>query len=87
MKLLWIHIQDDDCKGIMEELKQCGYRATMISSTEDFLNYGETNFLLGVDNQDYEAVVKMIKEYYANKYIIGKQKEKVSIYVLHAEKY
>lgn len=80
MKVLWIHVQNGDGNRMLEELKQNGYRATLISSTESFLDYGETTLLVGVDNDQCEDVLKRIKSFYK----AGNQREEVFVYVVKA---
>lgn len=84
MRLLWIQIEDDDCSEMMNELKKSGYKATLISSTEDFLNYGDTTLILGVEDNQCQEVIKKLKEFYRKdpKTTHGILKENVSIYVL-----
>ena len=59
MNVLWIHVRNGDGSNMLEELKQNGYRATLISSTESFLDYGETTMLVGVDNDQCDDVIRM----------------------------
>lgn len=88
MKLLWIQIQDHDSYGLMEEIQNKGYRATLISSTEDFLNYGETTLLLGVEDEVTDNVIRTMKTYYqSSMQPRGEQQEKLFIYVLDSLKY
>lgn len=88
MRLLWIQIEDDDCSEMMDELKRCGYRATLISSTEDFLNFGETTLILGVEDEQCEEVIKKLKDFYKKdpKFMHGQKKENISIYVMDTVK-
>lgn len=85
MKLLWIQIHDHDCNGMMEELQNRGYQATLISSTEDFLNYGETTILLGVDDTKCDEIMNVLKEYYQeNMKLQGDNEAKICIYVINS---
>ena len=82
MNVLWIHVRNGDGSNMLEELKQNGYRAPLISSTESFLDYGETTMLVGVDNDQCDDVIRRIKAHYAPAEPTGNKREEVCIYVL-----
>lgn len=61
MKLL-IAVVHDQCSGrLTEQLVAKGYRSTKLSSTGGFLRAGSTTLLIGVDADQVEAVLTVIK--------------------------
>jgi len=61
VKLL-IAIVHDQCSGkLAEQLVAKGYRSTKLSSTGGFLRAGSTTLLIGVEADQVEAVLAVIK--------------------------
>ena len=52
MKLMFIIAGDEYAADISEKLKEHAFMATEVGSTGDFLQYGQTVLLLGVDEQN-----------------------------------
>lgn len=60
-------IQDKDSALLLGALVQHGYRATKLASTGGFLRAGNTTLLIGVDNEQVDSVVTLIKEISASR--------------------
>jgi uncharacterized protein YaaQ len=62
MKLVVAIVQDKDAGRILQELVKKDYRATRLASTGGFLREGNTTLLVGVEEEQVDAVVGMIGE-------------------------
>ncbi len=60
-KLVIAVIQDKDSVKLMESLVDKGFRATKLASTGGFLKAGNTTMLIGVDKNQVNEVVEVIK--------------------------
>ncbi len=61
MKLL-IAVVHDQCSGrLTEQLVAKGYRSTKLSSTGGFLRAGSTTLLIGVEAEQVESVLNVIR--------------------------
>ncbi len=61
MKLMMIVVRDEHREEILATLNERGHRATFISSTGEFLNYGSSTLLLGIQEQYVEEVISYIQ--------------------------
>jgi len=61
MKLVVAIIQDKDCHRLLSSLTQAGFRATKLASTGGFLREGNTTLFVGVDDDQVERVVGLIR--------------------------
>lgn len=61
MKLVVAVIQDKDSHRLLGSLTHAGFRATKLASTGGFLREGNTTLLAGVDDDQVERVVNLIK--------------------------
>ncbi len=48
-------------KQILDALTTAGYRATRVSTTGGFLHHGNSTLLIGVEQQQLEAVLRLIR--------------------------
>jgi len=60
MKLIVCVISDKDAHKLLDELINKGHRATKLASTGGFLKEGNTTMLIGVENEQVEAVLAII---------------------------
>ena len=60
-KLLIIIAADDDADSLIQKLVQRGYPATKVSSSGGFLRRGNATILSGVDADDVENVLAIIR--------------------------
>jgi uncharacterized protein YaaQ len=61
LKLVIIIASDADADRLMRTLIQQGYPATKVSSTGGFLHRGSATILSGVEAEEVEAVVAMVR--------------------------
>lgn len=61
MKLLLIVTSDECADDVLASLIQEGYIATKIGSSGEFLQYGKTLFLLGVEPADKDHVLAFLQ--------------------------
>lgn len=88
MKLLLIVANDEFIDEITSALIQNGFTATEVASTGEFVKYGDTILLLGVEDGLENQVIDILKK--ASHY--SKNKElpffgKVSVYVISLDEY
>ncbi len=55
-------VQDKDTVRLLESLVEKGFRATKLASTGGFLKEGNTTLLLGVDDNQVNEVVSIVKK-------------------------
>ncbi|HHT42277.1 MAG TPA: hypothetical protein GX014_02600 [Firmicutes bacterium] len=61
MKLVITVVEDNDVAFLMESLIKNGYQATKLASTGGFLLQGNTTLLIGVQNEQVEPVLEIIR--------------------------
>ncbi len=61
MKLIIAVVQDKDVPRLMDGLVRAGYSATKLASTGGFLREGNSTVLIGVDDNDTETVLDVVK--------------------------
>jgi uncharacterized protein YaaQ len=61
MKMVVAVVQDKDANRLSNALVQEGIRATKLASTGGFLKAGNTTFLIGVDDERLEDVMRIIR--------------------------
>ena len=60
VNLLIIIVNDEFQEEMLELLGENDYMATMVASTGEFLQYGNTTFILGVDDEETDKLVQLI---------------------------
>ena len=60
MKLMFNIAGDEYAVDISAKLKEHAFMATEVGSTGDFLQYGQTVLLLGVDAQDCDRIISIL---------------------------
>lgn len=61
MRLMLIVVSDEYKDKITSLLIEKGYPATEIASTGEFLQYGETILMLGIEEENVDNVVSILK--------------------------
>ncbi len=61
MKMVVAVVQDKDANRLSNALVKEGIRATKLASTGGFLRAGNTTFLIGVDDDKVEDVMRIIQ--------------------------
>lgn len=62
MKLVMAVIQDKDSNRLSQALIKANLRATKLASTGGFLKEGNTTFLIGVEDDEIDELLEIIKE-------------------------
>lgn len=62
MKLVIAIVQDDDTSNVVSRLTKEGFRVTKLATTGGFLRAGNTTLLVGVDAEQVEKVIGIIKD-------------------------
>jgi uncharacterized protein YaaQ len=62
MKLIVCIVQDQDSGNLIEDLTEKDFRITKLSSTGGFLRAGNTTLLIGVEDEEVESALDIIKE-------------------------
>lgn len=61
MKLIVATIQDQDADRVVGELTTQHFGVTRIGSTGGFLQQGNTTLLLGVEDEQVDAIIKLLE--------------------------
>lgn len=62
MKLVVCIVHNRDKAKITEELVRAGFKFTVIGSTGGFLREGNTTILIGIEEEDRAALLKLIEQ-------------------------
>lgn len=62
MKLIIAIVQDKDSNRLSGELVKANFRATKLASTGGFLRAGNTTFMIGIDDNQVDAVMSVINK-------------------------
>ncbi|WP_289932241.1 cyclic-di-AMP receptor [Lactobacillus delbrueckii] len=63
MKLIIAIVQSEDAKCLQAAFVDNNVGATKLASTGGFLREGNTTFLIGVEDEDVDGVLKLIEEH------------------------
>lgn len=61
MKLMIVIVHDSDAEDVIQALVQKDYRVTRMSSTGGFLRRGNSTLLVGVEDQQVDPVIDILK--------------------------
>ncbi|TYQ15900.1 UNVERIFIED_CONTAM: uncharacterized protein YaaQ [Acetivibrio alkalicellulosi] len=61
MKLVFAVVHDEDGNKVMSELNEKGFSVTKLCSSGGFLRAGNTTLLVGVDKDNLDNVIEIIK--------------------------
>ena len=62
MKLMIVIVQEEDASRCIGNLMDAGFSATRLSTTGGFLRAGNTTLLLGVQDTQVEAAMRVIEQ-------------------------
>lgn len=62
MKLIFTILRDHDADPVTQGLTAAGYRVTRVASTGGLLRRGTTTLLLGVDDNQVDAAIAVMRE-------------------------
>lgn len=78
MKLIIAIVQDDYSSKVIKGLMDKKYRTTKLSSTGGFLKSGNTTLLIGVEDNEVDEVVELIRQHCKEKNV-SSGKDKVTV--------
>ncbi len=78
-----INVKDEDKEKLMMQLSENNFIATHIASTGEFLQFGKSIFLLGVEDERVEEVDAIIKDCTHKGCVKEKHKNKAEWYLLN----
>lgn len=61
MKMIICIVQDQDSANLIEDLTRNNFRITKLASTGGFLKSGNTTLLMGVEDEEVDAALDVIK--------------------------
>lgn len=61
MKMIFAIVNNDDAQAVMGAITKSGYSVTKLSTTGGFSKEGNTTFLIGVDDDKVDAVIKIVE--------------------------
>lgn len=62
MKLVVAVVHNRDKNKVIDDFVRVGYKFTIIGSTGGFLREGNTTFLIGVEDDEVEVLLKLIQQ-------------------------
>jgi len=62
MKLIIIVVEDDDAPALIRELTLHSYSSTKLASTGGFLLHGNTTLLVGVNDDQVDSVLDLVRK-------------------------
>jgi uncharacterized protein YaaQ len=62
MKMVFAIVHDEDGPKVMEQLNKGGFSVTKLSSSGGFLRAGNTTLLVGIDDDNVDEVIEIIKK-------------------------
>jgi uncharacterized protein YaaQ len=63
MKMIMAIVQNIDAETAINALIDAGYRVTRVATTGGFFHQGNTTFLMGVSDDQVEAVIGILREH------------------------
>ncbi|MDD5794625.1 cyclic-di-AMP receptor [Clostridium sp. HCP1S3_B4] len=61
MKMVITIVQDSDSADLVDELNDNGFRVTKLATTGGFLKAGNTTLMIGVEEENVQKVIDIIK--------------------------
>jgi uncharacterized protein YaaQ len=62
MKMIIAILKDDDTEAVLQALTTGGLRVTRVATTGGFFRKGNTTLLIGVENEQVDTAIKMLRE-------------------------
>lgn len=85
MKLILIMICDGDKERVQKVLLEKGYTPTFIATTGEFLEYGKSLLLLGVEEDHLKEIEQLLSENTKRFHIKDGEQLKADMFVLGAD--
>lgn len=92
MKLIIAVVQNEDADGVVDALLEARYRATRLASTGGFLRRGNTTIMLGVEDDQVDTILEIIKSNTHQRSAASREGDQVragaaTVFVLELEQY
>ena len=84
MKLVIAILKDDDTESVVQALTAQDFRATRVASTGGFFHKGSTTLLIGVDDKQVDAAIKVIQK---NTAPVEPGEKRATIFVVPVERF
>ena len=62
MKLIFAILKDDDVDNVVQALTTDSFRVTRVASTGGLFHKGSTTLLIGVDDDQVEAAIQILRD-------------------------
>ena len=62
MKMIIAILKDDDIDSALHALTADGFRVTRVASTGGFFRKGSTTLLIGVDDEQVQSAIQLLRE-------------------------
>lgn len=62
MKMIIAILKDDDTDAVLQALTTGGLRVTRVATTGGFFRKGSTTLLIGVENEQVDAAIQLLRE-------------------------
>jgi uncharacterized protein YaaQ len=62
MKLMLAILKDEDIDNVVQALTNDDFRVTRVASTGGFFRKGSTTLLIGVEDENLEAAIQLLRE-------------------------
>ena len=62
MKLIFAILKDDDVDNVVQALTSSSFRVTRVASTGGFFRKGSTTLLIGVDDEQVQPAIQVLRE-------------------------
>jgi len=62
MKMVMAIVHNDDAGGLSNALRKNNFSSTLISTTGGFLREGNATFMIGIEEQRLDALLKVIRD-------------------------
>jgi uncharacterized protein YaaQ len=88
MKLIIAVVQNHDADAVVDALVAADYRATRFASTGGFLRRGNTTIMIGVQDQQVDHVIDVIRDVaHASGETLPEGQSAATVFVLDLEEY
>lgn len=88
MKLIIAVVQNQDADEVVDALVQAEYRATRFASTGGFLRRGNTTIMIGVQDQQVDHVVEVLRGAVSgSSHSLPEGQSAATVFVLDLEEY
>lgn len=85
MKMIVAILADDKTEKVADDLLEAGFRVTKFASTAGFLTVGTTTLMIGVQDEDVEDALGIIRKGFSP--LNSENNVQATIYVLNASSF